>query len=154
MLFLQFYMDEARYVLAAREVIEVIPMVKLQPLPQVPPHIAGLLCYRGHSVPVVDLCQLLLNRSCNQRLSSRIVVARTRHNNVERSIGLVVEKATEARKIEAAEFFASGIENPATPYQNGVARDDKGLIQRITTEAILSEPELDLLLSAKEEVQG
>jgi chemotaxis-related protein WspB len=149
MLYLQFHMDDARYVLPARDVIEVIPLVKLQPLPQVPLHIAGLLCYRGRSVPVIDLCQLMLGRPCNQRLSSRIVVAKAR----DRTIGLVVEKATEARKFEASEFFASGIDNPATPYQNGVAKDGEGLIQRITTDAILSDPQFDLLFNSQDEAR-
>jgi len=151
MLFLQFYMDDARYVLPARDVIEVIPLVKLQPLPQVPPHIAGLLCYRGRSVPVIDLCQLMLGRPCNQRLSTRIIVVNARRNNSALTIGLVVEKATEARKFEASEFFASGIENPAAPYQHGVAKDGEGLIQRITTDSIISGPEFDLLFSAEDE---
>lgn len=151
MLYLQFYMDEARYVLAAREVVEVIPLVKLQALPQVPPYIAGLLCYRGHSAPVIDLCQLLLNRPCSQRLSSRIVLVKTRRHNVDRMIGLVMEKATEARKFDASAFFESGIANPATPYQEGVARDSEGLIQRITAQSILSEPEFARLFSSLEE---
>lgn len=151
MLFLQFYMDDARYVMAAREVIEVIPMVKLQPLPQVPPHITGLLCYRGKSVPVVDLCQLLLNRPCNQRLSTRIIVAKAERNNVSRTIGLVVEKSTETRKFEESEFFDPGIENPATPYQDGVTRDKEGLIQRITAQSMFTEPEFDLLFSLRDD---
>jgi chemotaxis-related protein WspB len=150
MLLLQFCMGEARYVLPASEVVEVIPFVKLEPLPHVPPSVAGLLCYRGSSIPVVDLCQIILARPCAQRLSTRVIVVERNHHGSRYRLGMLVEKATEAKRIDDHEFVDSGITNPETPYLQGVARDEQGLLQRISTDSILADTDFEQILSHEE----
>lgn len=45
--------------LVATEVVEVLPMALLQPLPDAPPAVVGSLNLRGQRLPVVDLCAAL-----------------------------------------------------------------------------------------------
>lgn len=63
-----------RCALASRCVVEVVPAVALRPAPGTLPGLAGLLCYRGRLVPVVDLAQALGGAPAAARLSTRIAV--------------------------------------------------------------------------------
>jgi chemotaxis-related protein WspB len=60
MLFLLFQLGSERYALDASRVVEVVPLLCLQRLPQAPPGVAGVFNYRGQPVPAVDLSQLTM----------------------------------------------------------------------------------------------
>lgn len=149
MLFLQFSVDNTRYVLATETIIEVVPLAPLQKQPNAPPYIAGLMNYRGRSLPVIDVCQLFAGYDTALRLSSRIVVVRLiLPDGKARNIGLLLEKATEMLKLDEAEFSDPGLENPQTPYLGKVTMDGQGMLQLISPENILSAMDAELLFSA------
>ena len=146
MLLLQFIVDKTRYVLATGTIMEVVPLVPLQKQPNAPAYIAGLMNYRGSSLPVVDLCQLFTGRDAVLRLSSRIVVVKVALPDQEtRNIGLLLEKATEILKMDEGEFADPGIENPQALYLGKVAMDGQGMLQLISPENILSVIDINLL---------
>ncbi len=149
MLFLQFVVDKTRYVLAAGNIMEVVPLVPLQKQPNAPAHIAGLMNYRGSSLPVIDLSQLFAGRKAILRLSSRIVVVKVVLPDQEtRNIGLLLEKATEILKMDEGEFSEPGIENPQALYLGKVVMDGQGMLQLISPEYILSAMDIELLFPA------
>ena len=47
MLFLQFKINDNKYLLEAKGVIEVVPYANLKRIPKAPKYVAGLLNYRG-----------------------------------------------------------------------------------------------------------
>src|SRR5215472_1275232 len=96
MLFLLFQVGSDRYALEARHVVEVVPLLSLQRIPQAPLGVAGVFNYRGQPVPAVDLSQLTLGKPAEQCLSTRIIIV----NYPDRDgrthlLGLIAERATE-----------------------------------------------------------
>ncbi len=151
MLFLQFIIDKTRYVLAAGNIIEVVPLVLLQIQPNAPAYIAGLMNYRGKSLPVIDMGRLFAGHDTALRLSSRIVVVKLSVPSQKvRHIGLLLEKATEILTLEETEFAESGLENPQTPYLGKIIMDRQGMLQLISPQNILSAMDLELLFPASD----
>jgi len=149
MLFLQFTVDNTRYMLATGAIIEVVPLAPLQKQPNTPAYIAGLMNYRRRSLPVIDLSQLFAGHDAALRLSSRIVVVKLAVPGQEvRNIGLLLEKATEILKLDETEFTESGLENPQAPYLGRVTMDGQGMLQLISLENILSIMDIELLFPA------
>ena len=148
MLYLQLYLDEYRYILSTSNVVEIVPGVKLTPIPKVPSYISGICNYRGSSVPVIDLCELFLNRPSKKKLSSRIVFVNvSRSENRKKIVGFLVEKATETIKLDEDSFVSSGVYNKDLPFTGPVVSDKQGLITRILPEEIFNEIDSDLLFS-------
>ncbi|WP_455365173.1 chemotaxis protein CheW [Kaarinaea lacus] len=47
-LYMQFYVDDNRYVLPAHDIIAVVPLVSLHEVPQGPEYVVGILNYHWH----------------------------------------------------------------------------------------------------------
>ncbi len=90
-----------RYAVPCLRVREVIPGVDLEPEPRAPAWLAGLFNYRGAITPVIDLCQLVADAPCADRLSSRIVIfEHPTTDGALRAAGLMAERVTETRRLE------------------------------------------------------
>jgi chemotaxis-related protein WspB len=74
MLFLLMQLGGTRYALDVHQIAEVLPLVALNAVPRAPKGIAGVVDYGGTPVPVIDLSQLLANRSAHRRLNTRLVI--------------------------------------------------------------------------------
>jgi chemotaxis-related protein WspB len=136
MLFLSFQLNQDTYALAADTVIEVLPCVDLKVIPLAPTGTAGLLNYRGQSVPVIDLCQLCLGRPALAVYSTRIVITRYR---AEHCLGLLVEKALDTLRGSPSEFQESGLSPAGAPYLGPVLERDGRFIQWIQVDQLLTE---------------
>lgn len=148
MLFLVFRLDNDRYALPAKSVVEVVPMVSLKRLPQAPKGIAGVLNYRGTPVPAVDISQLALGRPALERLSTRLVIVRCSTSNGEpRLLGLIAEHATELLRKAPDSLAAAGVRIRGAPYLGPVFMDANGPIQLILEQHLLSEPVRERLFS-------
>ena len=66
-----------QYGVDTRNIVEVLPFISAQELPQQAEEIRGLIRYRGKLLPVIDLCQLILGRPCQLRLGTRTIVVKT-----------------------------------------------------------------------------
>lgn len=138
MLFLLFELDGDRYALESRQLIEVLPLVNLKPVPRAPHGIAGIFDYHGLPVPAVDLSDVILGRAAQRRLSTRMVIVNCPgSDDAPRKLGLIAEKATATVRLELAQFSDSGVSNGETPYLGPVARDAQGLIQWLTVPQLL-----------------
>jgi chemotaxis-related protein WspB len=127
MLFLLFQLGADRYALEAARVAEILPLVQVRPLPQAPPGLSGVINYRGRPVPVIDLCELALDRAAHSRMSTRIVLVECEAGLGAGSlIGLIAESVTATFRRERSDFVESGIANPATPYLGPVTVLHKG----------------------------
>lgn len=123
MLFLHFRIGSDSFALRTDRIVEVVPLSDVEQMRQAPGAVAGYLEYRGHFVPVVDLCALEAGRPARRRMSTRIIV--TRHPAAENVlIGLIAENATEVLRIDPAEF---------APFATGPL----GLVQRIEVADLL-----------------
>jgi chemotaxis-related protein WspB len=138
MLFLLFQIGQDRYALDARQIVEVLPLVSITPLPQAPIGVAGVFMYRGVPVPVIDVNQLTMGSPSHSRLNTRLVVVHFPDSEGQtRLVGLIAERATETMRREASDFAASGVENDQAPYLGPVTTDASGLVQRMDVEKLL-----------------
>ncbi len=140
MLLLTFHIGNDQYAVAARQIIEILPLTRIQPLPKSPDYVSGLLDYRGRPVPVIDLCQLTLSRPFNKVLSSRIILVNySDQNGDEHALGLIAEKVTETITIPAEQFSDCGVSLTDTPYLGKVTRKDGRMLKYIEINQLLPE---------------
>jgi len=150
MLFLQFKICDDRYLIEAKDIIEVIPFVQLKKIPKAPPFVAGLLNYRGKTVPVIDIYYLMTDTKCELKFSSRIALVNHKKDDARPiCIGLLTEHLTETDAWEESEFSSSGVNLKEQPYLGGVATDDKGVAQRIIIENLLPEKAYEILFEGR-----
>lgn len=122
MLFLLCGAAPHRFAIAGDQVLEVVPLVPLRPLPDAPAEVAGSFSYRGRSTPTIDLTRLLEGRASVEHLSTRIVVVRYRGPASGADavpLGLIAERATDMLRVADAELAASAgaAADPARPQE-------------------------------------
>lgn len=76
-----------RYGLPVEQVVEVVHMVAITALPDLPAGMLGVINYRGDVIPLLDLRQALEVPAQKVHLSTPIVIARTG----QRLVGLLVD---------------------------------------------------------------
>jgi chemotaxis-related protein WspB len=147
MLFLLFHIGTDRYALEASRVVEVLPLLELTEIPQAPPGLAGLLNYRGQSVPTVDLNRLAQKSPASPKYSTRIILVRcNRPSAAPQLVGLIAQRATEILRKEPHEFVQTGISTVGTPLLGPVLMDPAGPIQWINEEKLLTNDVRQLVL--------
>lgn len=148
MLFLVFHIGDQRFALKAKVIEEITPLVELGKIPKVVPYIAGIFHYRGAMIPVIDLCQLLENRSSMAKVSTRIVVIRfSDKNGNSHLLGLIAERVNDTFSTNLENFMGHDIEIAEAPALGRIMYDDKGMIQLIDTDELLSEKATSLVFT-------
>lgn len=139
MLLLTFHIGEEKYAIKAGLVMEIIPMVKMEKIPKTPAYLAGLFNYRGTATPIIDLCQLYLDRPCAAQISTRIMIIQyIGASYIPHLLGLIGESVTET--IETSEeLIDSGINMDETPSLGKILNYDEGIIHYVETEKLLPE---------------
>lgn len=140
MLLLIFHVEQERYGLESKQVIEVVPKVVLKSVPHAPHYVAGVFNYRGNIVPVVDLSALIADTPCKPLLSTRIILVEYLGADGDKHIlGLLAERVTETLTCREEDFNPPGIVTPEGAYLGDIFADEEGMVQRIKVEAILPE---------------
>jgi chemotaxis-related protein WspB len=154
MLFLLFDLDGDRYALDAAGIAEVLALAPTKSIPGAPAWVAGMFERHGEPVPVIDVSQLALGRPARQLRSTRLVLvryslgpdntsaqagARGDSDAPSHLLGLIVERATQTRRIERTQFLDSGIATPHARWLGPVANDGVGLVQWVEVQRMLSD---------------
>ena len=146
MLFLQFKINDNKYILEAKDIIEVVPYANLKRILKAPAYVAGLLNYRGNSVPVMDISFLMSDKPCEVKLSSRIALVNYKDGDgLSVCIGLLIEHLTETVRYDENDFSDSGVTLEESPYLGKVVIDDNRIIQLVTIGEIIPEAAHDVL---------
>ncbi|HEF5874057.1 TPA: chemotaxis protein CheW [Burkholderia cenocepacia] len=140
-LFLMFELDGERYALDAAGIEQVLPLAALKAMPGAPDWIAGLLMRDGQPVPVIDVPMLALGRRAQALRSTRLVMVRHRagHAGGERTVGLIVERATQTMRIDRAAFRVSGISTARTRWLGRVANTPDGVVQQVSVSDLVDD---------------
>ena len=148
MLFLLFQLGKSRYALEASRVIEVVPLLAIQQLPQAPRGVAGIFNYRGRAVPAVDLSELTLGQPASERFSTRIIIVNYPDDSgTIHLVGLIAEHATELLRKDPKDFVDPGVKLGAAPYLGPILMDGSSSIRLIYEQRLLPEPVRHLLFS-------
>ncbi|MEK6725065.1 MAG: chemotaxis protein CheW [Deltaproteobacteria bacterium] len=146
MLFLQFKVGNDRYVLEVKNIIEIVPFVHLKLIPKAPPYLAGLLNYRGTTIPVIDISYLMNNMACELKLSSRIALIKyTVDDGKSICLGLLSEHMTETVRFNENDFSDSGVNLKDHPYLGKVVIDDNGIVQKVDINKLIPEEAHEIL---------
>ena len=152
MLFVLFHVGDDRYVVDARKVVEVVPLVKLSNFSNTPEYIAGLCNYRAVPVPVVDIHCLLDNTPSRQVMSTRILLVKYLSSaQHEHLLGMVVEYATETIVLDEDRFHQSTLQSSEENYVSNIMTDEHGIIQWMDVNRLLSKRDCDLLYGSAAE---
>lgn len=148
MLFLLFQLGKDRYALEANRVVEVVPLVGLQQLPQAPKGVAGIFNYRGRPVPAVDLGELAVGQPARERFSTRIIIVNYPDDSgTNHLVGLIAEHATEILRKDAQDLMDPGVNLGAAPYLGPILMDGASSIRLIYEHRLLPEPVRHLFFS-------
>lgn len=152
MQFLLFSLGSDRYGLDTRRVKRVLPQLDLKELPQAPAWIAGLMNYRGQSVPVIDLSMLACGTPGQPNLDTRIILADYRDATGKmHALGLLAEQASDVRHFSPEDFQPQGVDNPGAPYLGQVTASDGSMLQLVDVDALLPVDVQALLFPAETE---
>lgn len=142
-----------RYVLAASQVLEIITVVRLKPLPGAPIGVAGLMNYRGSAVPVVDLALVATGTPVSPTTAARIVVLQfpvPSRPGEHDALGLLVAAAHDTVRLDPQDFVDSGVVAGGAPCFGLVLATPDGVLQRVEP-AVLLTPELRAALFRRAE---
>ncbi len=147
MLLLLFETGNGRFALDCREVVEIIPLLRLKKIPASPSYVAGIINYHSQAVPVLDLCALTENVPCREVYSTRIILIRyPLAEGDDRLVGLIAERVTDVVKSSQAYRRTSGVlidealnEYIAQPGSEEMVQwfDIKRMLPRATMEELL-----------------
>jgi purine-binding chemotaxis protein CheW len=122
--YLTFFLGSEEYGLPVLKVREIIKVMDITPVPQVPAHVKGVINLRGKVIPVIDLrakfglpAQDYTERTC-------IVVADVATSRERVMLGVIVDAVSEVLNIAAAEIdqtpdFGAQV---VTDYMLGLAK--------------------------------
>ena len=146
MLFLQFKINDNKYLLEAQGVIEVVPYANLKRIPKAPKYVAGLLNYRGDSIPVIDICFLMSDKPAELKLSSRIALVNYKDDQqLSVCVGLLIEHLTETVRYDENDFSDSGVTLEESAYLGRVVMDDNRIVQLVNINEIIPVAAHDIL---------
>ena len=171
MLMLLLQLNNERYALKSKQVVEVAPLVKLKKQPHAPNYVAGVFNYRGQIVPVIDLCELIQGRPCHAHLSTRIILVnyQLKYRNDEKFgaalngqkqscaelltpqsliLGLMTEQVVETLNVSEADLVDPKIQVETSPYLGKMILDERGMIQCICIEDLFTEEQRSRLFAA------
>ncbi|CAB3761668.1 chemotaxis protein CheW [Paraburkholderia solisilvae] len=156
MLFLLFDLDGERYAIDAAQIVEVLALAPTRPIPGAPAWVAGVAERHGEPLPVIDVPRLALGRAARRLLSTRLVVVEYRASDTVAGaaleaphlLGLIVEGATQTRRIAREQFAQTGVDTPHARWLGPLANDGHGLVQWVQVRHMLTDDVKALLFSS------
>lgn len=128
------------FALSSRDVIEIIPLIQIRPVPTSGDHLAGVIDYRGTLVPVIDLSLLLIGRACKRHLSSRIVLTSLAvDDHSSRLVGILAEGVTGTSDIDPESLTPLPAVFAVDDCLGGITNSEHGMTQEVRVKHILSE---------------
>jgi len=150
MLLLSFNIGKENYAIQTHIVLEVIPLIPIDHVPQADVSIRGIIHYRGQPIPVLDLSICFNQQPSKQRLSSRIIICQLKLQQTTLVLGLIAEHVTETLQCNESELQDNGISDQQNNALGQICRHQDKSIQIINTEQLLPESIQLQLVSAKQ----
>lgn len=123
-----FELDDREFALPIEDIAEVLPMVLITPVPEVPSWVVGVINLRGRVIPIIDLRARLGMEPRAPRLNTPILVA----EQATRKLGLIADAVRDVISLpdEALESptEVGAAEIGHTDAVSAVARTDDRLI--------------------------
>ncbi|HTR79281.1 MAG TPA: chemotaxis protein CheW [Gemmatimonadaceae bacterium] len=121
---LAFDLAQYRLALLVESTREVLRAVWIEPLPQAPPDVEGVINVRGTLIPVIDLRERLGLPPEPIALDQHMIIA----DAGPRRVALRVDRALDVRSVAADAIDESSAVDGLGPQISGIARLDDGLL--------------------------
>ena len=103
--YLTFHLGEESYGVPVLKIREIIRLVNITPVPQMPAHVKGVINLRGKIIPVVDLrVKFGLTTAASSERTCIVVVQVRAGTGTEIQLGLVVDGVEEVAQIGESEI--------------------------------------------------
>jgi purine-binding chemotaxis protein CheW len=140
--FLTFLLDDQEYGLEIFKIREIRGYAPITPIPNVPPHVRGVMNLRGTVLPVVDLRMKFHLPPVEYNKFTVIVIATVG----EKIVGLLVDAVSDVLTVNRdairdAPDFGAAVD---TRFINGVFQSREHLTVALNLEELLSESEIAL----------
>jgi purine-binding chemotaxis protein CheW len=138
--FLTFLLDDQEYGLELFKIREIRGYAPVTPIPNVPPHICGVMNLRGTVLPVVDLRMKFKLRAVEYNKFTVIVIATVS----EKTVGLLVDAVSDVLMVTQESMrgtpdFGTSVD---TRFINGVFQTRERLAVALNLEELLAETEI------------
>jgi chemotaxis signal transduction protein len=125
-----------RYGIDIPDVAEILPQVRITPLPGAPAAFAGVINVHGEIRPVADLRRLLGMDAVRKGDPSRVIVLRCNG----REMGLQIDSVEQIRRIDPVELESGGDAGAAGPLTSQyVKTSTRDLLMLLNTEALFAQ---------------
>ncbi|PID27108.1 MAG: chemotaxis protein CheW [Candidatus Cloacimonadota bacterium] len=137
--YLTIRIDNEEYALEVKSILEIVGIVTITPLPNLPEYIKGVINLRGKVYPVIDI-RIRFNikeKEYNDRTCIIIV------QNKEFSVGLIVDDVNEVISIPQKMILPPPkiVKSKAGRFINGLGKTNSGIKLLLDTEKILFDSE-------------
>lgn len=138
--FLTFLLEEREYGLELFRIQEICGYAPITPIPNLPPHVRGVMNLRGTVLPVIDLRMKFRLPEVTYSKFTVIVIAKVQ----EKTVGLLVDAVSDVLQVteddlRAAPDFGAAVD---TRFINGVFQTRDHLAVALNLEKLLAENEL------------
>ena len=138
--FLTFLLEEREYGLDLFRIQEICGYAPITPIPNLPPHVRGVMNLRGTVLPVIDLRMKFRLPEVAYGKFTVIVIAKVQ----EKTVGLLVDAVSDVLQVKeddlrAAPDFGAAVD---TRFINGVFQTRDHLAVALNLEQLLTEEEL------------
>ena len=139
--YLTFALGGAAYGIAVRRVREIIKVLPITPVPQMPPAVKGVINLRGKVIPVVDLSVKFGVPSSAQTDRSCIVVVEVAMKSGAMPIGVIVDAVSDVTPIgvDALEAPPDFGDRPGGQYVKALAKTESGVKVLLNLDDVLAD---------------
>jgi chemotaxis-related protein WspB len=135
MLVLQVYVGAESFSIQSKCVLELVSRVSFQKVFHSPKFFLGMMNFRGQLIPVIDLCQLVAGRPCDNKLHSRVVILNYSTKDQENLIfACLAEKVTQTVNVDEASFSQEYTSTQSIPYIDKTYSGPKNFLQFLSLE--------------------
>ncbi len=138
--YLTFVLENQEYGIDILKIKEIIGLLPIRSMPQMPPHVKGVINLRGKIIPVMDLRLRFGMNPENYTDRTCIIILDLNVNNINSSMGIIVDSVSEvlpvsAHEIEETSSFGFNID---TGLILAMAKKENGLKTLIDIEHVLN----------------
>ena len=143
--YLTVWIDRQLYGMPISNVVSIVGVQKIVPVPEFPYYAKGVMNLRGSVIPIIDMRLRLNLPEIEYGARTCIIIATVRGQDV----GFIVEGVNEVTSVgENNMMQAPSVGQPTGAYIEGVFQLDGELILNVSVEKLLSDGDLSTLSSA------
>jgi chemotaxis-related protein WspB len=137
-LFLQVRTGDQGYLLEVRYITRVLPLMRIRSVPLAVGGLSGIINYQGSPVPVLDLCEVLLQRPAVRQVSTRLIlISAAELLCPHRVVALLAEGVSDVIRLAPSDFVAS-VRTGSARCLGPMANVEGRLLQKIELAELLS----------------